>query len=88
MTKTHQEDNEILHAAQKSIRALKADGHVPSNVDGISVTDVLASNSVFELADKSHLGRSRTRRGLSTMITKHTLQLAQAHRAQKEGATA
>jgi hypothetical protein len=82
MTKTHSSDNMQLDTVKRLIRTaekLNATTAVPSP---LSRNIVMASVSVFALADEIHLGRTRTRRELEGYA--HALTRA-IELAQKEG---
>jgi hypothetical protein len=67
MTKTHNEDNIQLNTVQSLIRTAQGlDAQIDIFIKQNGRDKVMASNSLFELADSLHLGRSATRRALAS----------------------
>jgi len=77
MTKTHTADNQTLQAVQSAIRTTRQAGKVAEGISADHANKVLASNSLFELADALHLGRTATRRMLLEVASKLTRQIEQ-----------
>lgn len=77
MTKTHTADNGLLTTVQSQLRTLDSRGVRPDG--GREIADkVLASKSLFELADALHLGRSRTRALLNGMASRQAVAIERA----------
>lgn len=80
MTKTHNSDNELMASVKASYRTLRNRGETPEAEPNGRLYKVMASNSLFELADAIHLGRSATRLWLVKMASVLASRIEQTER--------
>jgi hypothetical protein len=85
MTKTHQNDNKLVREVKKLVQELRSKDMEPKSLPGLDIEKVLASSSLFELANDIRLGRTATRSVLKRVSKQLAEQVAQAQRDAKEG---
>jgi len=69
MSETRTADNEMVNSAKSLIRTARSRGITVSSVDQNLAEQILASKSLFELADAIHLGRSSTRAKVRKVVS-------------------
>jgi len=61
MTKTHKSDTELMQSVKAAIRICQNQRLQPPSLTSVLIANMTASDTLFELADVMHLGRTRTR---------------------------